>query len=415
MGLSRTMGRHTGVCAVLGFAILFWSSSSTAQDVSVVQTQQQANDRIKALSMEAKTVPHDYVIGNGDLLGITVFDVPELTRDVRVSQSGQISIPLVPVRLQMSGLTESQAEQKIAEVLEANGLVSHPEVGVMVREHKSKPITIVGAVAHPMVYQADRIVTLLEALAEAGGVSADAGDTVIVTRAHTAVFVAVQDVEPAKQQGQQAPGTGEPPQLDPEPASIASTKGAPGTPQAPLFPTEGQMADAAPTAVAMPSGAASESTEGASTSAYTITINLNELLEKGDTQNNIPLHAGDVVTVPHAGIVYVLGAVNKPGGFVVSNDRTQLTALKILALAGGATNIAKMHNAVIIRKDGQGKETQQEVDLKKILERQNEDLQLRASDILYVPDSLKKQVLIRTIELAVALGSAVAIFRLAYH
>jgi protein involved in polysaccharide export with SLBB domain len=416
MGLTRIMGRHTCVCAALGFAMLLWNTPSSAQDISVVQTQQEANDRIKALSVEAKAVPHEYVIGSGDLLGITVFDVPELTRDVRVSQSGQIGIPLVPVRLQVAGLTEFQAEQKIAEVLEANGLVSHPEVGVMVREHKSKPITIVGAVMHPMVYEADRIVTLLEALAEAGGVSADAGDTVIVTRGHTTTFVAVQ-VEPVKQEGPlPAPGAGEPPPLDPEPASTTTpAKTAPGAAQAPLFPTEKQMADAAAPAVTLPSSGASGPTAGASTSGNTITINLNELLEKGDTQNNIALQAGDVVTVPHAGIVYVLGAVNKPGGFVVSNDRTQLTALKILALAGGTTNVAKMHNAVIIRKDAQGKETEQEVDLKKILERENEDVQLRASDILYVPNSVKKQVIIRTVELAVALGSAVAIFRLAYH
>ena len=51
-----------------------------------------------------------------------------------------------------------------------------------VRERKSKPITVVGAVPHPMVYQAERPVTLLEVLAEAGGVAIDAGDTAIVTR-----------------------------------------------------------------------------------------------------------------------------------------------------------------------------------------------------------------------------------------
>ncbi len=87
-----------------------------------------------------------------------------------------------------------------------------------------------------------------------------------------------------------------------------------------------------------------------------ITIDLNELLEKGDTRNNIPLQAGDVVTVPHAGIVYVLGAVNRPGGFVMSNDRTQFTTMKVLALAGGITKIAKLDHAVIIRKDEQGKQ-----------------------------------------------------------
>lgn len=413
MGFIRTMGRRSCVCIAFASAMLMWNTPLSAQEISVVQTQQQANDRIKALSVEAKSVPHDYVIGNGDLLGISVFDVPELTRDVRVSQSGQISIPLVPVRLQVTGLTESQAEQKIAEVLEANGLVSHPEVGVMVREHKSKPITIVGAVAHPMVYEADRTVTLLEALAEAGGVSTDAGDTVIVTRMHTAVFVAVTDVEPVGEQ--MAPGAGEPPPLDPAPPSGTPASTDKSVTTAPVFPSAKPAPAEAAKATAASTGASTGPNDGSPASPNTITINLNELLEKGDTQNNITLQAGDVVTVPHAGIVYVLGAVNHPGGFVVSNDRTQLTALKILALAGGTTNVAKTHNAVIIRKDGQGKETQQEVDLKAILDRQNEDMQLRASDILYVPDDRKKEVLLRALELGIALGSAVAIFRLAYH
>jgi protein involved in polysaccharide export with SLBB domain len=405
------MGQYSCVSTALAGAMLLWNTPLGAQEISVVQTQQQANDRIKSLSMEAKSVPHDYVIGNGDLLGISVFDVPELTRDVRVSQTGQISIPLVPVRLQMTGLTESQAEQKIAEVLEANGLVSHPEVGVMVREHKSKPITIVGAVVHPMVYEADRTVTLLEALAEAGGVSPDAGDTVIVTRLRSAAFVVIPDVEPVKEQ--KAPGAGEPPLLDPAPASGSSSKTDQGVRPASVFPSEKQIAEAGTPKPA--DSAVSGPNEGVPSAANTITINLNELLEKGDTQNNITLLAGDVVTVPHAGIIYVLGAVAHPGGFVVSNDRTQLTALKILALAGGTTSIAKVHHAVIIRKNNQGKESEQEVDLKKILERQDEDMQLRASDILYVPDDRTKQVLIRAAELGIALGSAVAIFRLAYH
>src|SRR5437879_8701042 len=134
------------------------------------------------MSSSARVMPHDYVIGNGDLLDLEVFDVKELSREVRVSQTGSIGIPLIPVRLHVTGLTEIQAEQKIAEVLESNGLVSHPQVSVSVKERKSKPITVVGAVQHAMVYQADRPVTILEVLAEAGGIASDAGDTVIVTR-----------------------------------------------------------------------------------------------------------------------------------------------------------------------------------------------------------------------------------------
>src|SRR5579872_5065202 len=175
---------------LLGLLVL--APPSRAQ--AVLETPQQTNDRIRELSAAARMAPHDYVIGNGDMLAIEVFDVKELSRDVRVSQTGSIGIPLVPVRLHVSGLTETQAEQKIAEVLEANGLVSHPEVSVTVKERKSKPITVVGAVAHPLVYQADRQVTLLEVLAEAGGLANDAGDEVIITR--PAPRMALSESEP---------------------------------------------------------------------------------------------------------------------------------------------------------------------------------------------------------------------------
>ena len=113
--------------SVSSWRLLFLASPILcAQDVTIVDTPQQANDRIRTLTMGAHSAPHDYVIGSGDLLGITVFDVPELTRDVRVSQMGSISIPLVPTRLTVAGLTELQAEQKIAEVLEANGISQSP-------------------------------------------------------------------------------------------------------------------------------------------------------------------------------------------------------------------------------------------------------------------------------------------------
>src|SRR5437899_5324869 len=166
--------------AVLLVSLVLPPTSGAQQ--AVLETPQQVNDRIRSMSASARVMPHDYVIGNGDLLNLEVFDVKELSREVRVSQTGSIGIPLVPVRLHVAGLTEVQAEQKIAEILESSGLVSHAEVSLSVKERKSKPITVVGAVSHPMVYQADRPVTLLEVLAEAGGVANDAGDTVIVSR-----------------------------------------------------------------------------------------------------------------------------------------------------------------------------------------------------------------------------------------
>src|SRR5205823_14413738 len=148
-----------------------------------VETPQQVNERIRALSAKTPApAPHEYVIGKGDLVGIEVYEVPELSRDVRVSQTGTIGLPLLPARIYVAGLTELQLQQKIAEVLEADGLVTNPRVMITVKDRKSKPITIVGAIPHPMVYQADREMTLIQLLAEAGGISQDASDTVLITR-----------------------------------------------------------------------------------------------------------------------------------------------------------------------------------------------------------------------------------------
>jgi len=384
-------------CLVPGalLALLPLSQPCRAQSVHgqpILETPQQVNDRIRELSASLRTMPHDYVIGPGDLLNIVVFDVPELSRELRVSQTGTIGIALVPVRLHVAGLTEMQAEQKIAEVLETNGLVTHADVSVSVKEHKSKPITIVGAVPHPMVYEADRPVTLLEALAQAGGISSDAGDTIIVSRPS-------QDAPP---------DAGEPPEIGPEEPPPPN-----GSPSA-----AGGQKDTAPASSA--SGpTATSSNSSANTEppplANTITINLSNLMETGDTKNNIPLQAGDVVTVPHAGIVYVLGAVGRAGGYILANDRTQLTTLKILSLAGGLTRTAKSDKAVIVRKDNSGQQHEVPIDLKKVLDRKAEDLQLQPSDILYVPESGAKQALFRAVEIGLAVGSGVALYRLAYH
>src|SRR5882724_6088137 len=172
-----------GWCFVTSALFGMMVSAPPSHAQTALETPQQVNDRIRSLSANLRMTPHDYVIGRGDVLNIEVFDVKELSREVRVSQTGTIGIPLLPVRLYVAGLTEVQGEQKIAEVLEAHGLVSHPQVSVSVKERKSKPITVVGAVPRPMVYQADRPVTILEVLAEAGGIANDAGDTVIVARA----------------------------------------------------------------------------------------------------------------------------------------------------------------------------------------------------------------------------------------
>jgi protein involved in polysaccharide export with SLBB domain len=248
-----------------------------------------------------------------------------------------------------------------------------------------------------MVYQADRPVTLLEVLAEAGGIANDAGDTVIVTRLAQ----------------ESPPDSSEPPAIGPEEAAPSAAQ---------KTPSAGAVSDSPSLGPTVP-GAATKDSASSSTSAdteppplrNTITVNLNELMENGDTANNLALQAGDVVTVPHAGIVYALGAVGRPGGFVLANDRAQMTTLKVLSLAGGLSRTAKKDKAVIIRRDSQGQQHEVAVDLKKVLERQTEDVQLHPSDILYVPDSAGKQAMYKGLEFGLALATAVALYRIAYH
>jgi polysaccharide export outer membrane protein len=357
-----------------GFLLLHAAPSLRAQNV---ETSDKANERLRTLAASSNRTPapSDYVIGPGDLVNVQVFDVPEMSRELRVSQTGTIGMPLVPVRLHVAGLTETQTERKITEVLEANGLISHPEVSVTVKEKKSRPITIVGAVAHPQVYEADRQVTLIDVLAQAGGITADAGDHVIVTRPERDNL---QDTADAAQ--------------NLAPAGFAS--------------------DAAPAAAQSSDKPNAEPPQIPPPLVNTITVNLSQILEAGDMVNNVVIQPGDVVTVPHAGIVYVLGAVPRPGGYTVTNDRAQLSTLKVLSLAGGLERTAKSDRAVIVRKDATGKQQEVDVDLKKIMKFEAEDVQLRPSDILYVPRSAGKQAALRAAELATAIGTGVLIYRL---
>jgi polysaccharide export outer membrane protein len=394
-------------CFAAAWLLVLMVAGVPTRGQTVVGTPQETNERIREMSFAARITPHDYIIGSGDTLSVDVFDVKELSRDVRVSQTGTIGLPLVPVRLHVKGLTETQAEQKIAEVLQANGLVSHPEVSVAVKDRKSKPITVVGAVGHPLVYQAERPTTLMEVLAEAGGIANDAGDTAIVSR---------PSADPNDKEGpaDAPPISNE--DVIPPPVSKETT---PVTGVAPAGPVSSQAPISAATANTGPDASAGAKDAPVPTEApalsNTITVNLNELMESGDATNNIILQAGDIVTVPHAGIVYVLGAITKPGGYVLANDRSHMTTLKMLALAGGFNRTAKSDRAVIIRRDRQGQQHEQTVDLKRIVERKAEDVRLDPSDILYVPDSKAKQILIRATETAVGLATGVALYRVAYR
>jgi len=134
-------------------------------------------------------------------------------------------------------------------------------------------------------------------------------------------------------------------------------------------------------------------------------VDLKKLLEDGDAASNVTLYPGDRVTVQRAGIVYVVGAVNRAGGFVLKNDREQMTVLKAVALADNLKSTAEPKKAMIIRKNGAAAGLEIPVDLGRILAGRGPDQSLEANDILFVPDSAGKRALHRAGEAAAQAAS----------
>ena len=122
-------------------------------------------------------------IGVDDLIGIAVYDAPELTRTVRVSSDGTIRLPMVRRRIPVAGLFPIDVESAISEELSKEEIMVDPIVSVSVVESRSRPISVAGAVKAPVTFQASGLVTLLDALSRAGGLSEDAGPDILVSRA----------------------------------------------------------------------------------------------------------------------------------------------------------------------------------------------------------------------------------------
>lgn len=112
------------------------------------------------------------LIGEQDLLDITVFKVPDLTRSVRVDGQGYITYPLVG-KLHAKGLRPAQLEEQLARLL-AKGYMHDPQVTVLVKESTQNRITVEGAVRLPGVFPVVGSMTILQALAKAGGLTEQA-------------------------------------------------------------------------------------------------------------------------------------------------------------------------------------------------------------------------------------------------
>lgn len=115
-------------------------------------------------------------------------------------------------------------------------------------------------------------------------------------------------------------------------------------------------------------------------------VDLKRLLN-GEAALNIPIRHGDVIHVPFAGNAYVLGGVRRPGAVTVKDD---LTLSQAVALAGGLDPVLATSRVTITRRDEQGNALKLAADLKRILQRQEEDIPLKDKDVVVGESALRK-------------------------
>ncbi len=272
-------------------------------------------------------------IGHDDLIGVTVYDAPELTRTIRVNPEGDIRLPMVKQPIHAAGLYPEDLEKAIADALVSDHVLVDPVVTVSIVEYRSRPITVVGEVKTPLTFQATGNVTLLDAISRAQGLTENAGSEILVS-----------------QQTQDADG---------KPSTLVQR-----------IPARG-------------------------------------LLDGSNPSLDLALQGGEVIRVPEAGRVYVVGDVKKPGAFYIT-DGSESSVLKALALSEGLDSFSS-HTAYIYRLEDNGKGRKEiPIELKKIMNRKLPDVALEADDILYIPNANGAKASLKVLEESVGVGTALS-------
>jgi polysaccharide export outer membrane protein len=281
----------------------------------------------------------DSIISPDDVLDIYILDVPELSRQYRVSPSGTVQMPLLAHALPAAGMKLTAFSDAVAQALRESEVVSNPHITVSISSSRMNSVAIMGSVKMPQIYPVFGRTTLLDVLSQAQGLTDDASRIAVISRGE----LGAQTVK------------------------------------------------------------ATEKIE---------TVDLTKLLESGNPADNVDIYPGDRVTVPRAGIVYVTGAVTKPGGFVIKSTGEGMTVLQALALAENVKSTAIRSKAVVIRADPSAPNGRRQIpmDLKKILAGKMEDPVLQGNDILFVPDSTGKKAFSRSIDAAVAVTTGIIIY-----
>jgi polysaccharide biosynthesis/export protein len=329
------------------------AATTAAESMPVSQSQSAADKLADSASLYQPVDKGGYILGAGDQLSVRIFgadDLPE--RPIEVGADGKIGLPMVG-KVQASGVSVRDVEADLT--TRYRTYFKDPQLTVTVTDYRSQPVTVVGAVNAPGVIQLRGPTRLMRVISQAGGLKPEAGDRIIITR-----------------------------RLPPNQGPAATTTSSPAT------------------GLTEPNA-----------SFYLKEIDLLKILDGTDPSANLIVEANDLITVPRAKMIYVIGDVGRPGGYVLDGHTSKLTVLQAIALAGGVNRSAAYGSTKILRPTtgGDAPRTETQIDLKKILASKSPDISLHADDILYVPNSLTKAVTARTIEVAVAVGSGLLIWK----
>ena len=153
-----------------------------------------------------------------------------------------------------------------------------------------------------------------------------------------------------------------------------------------------------------------DATEDVAGGFSTAEIDLKSLLEARNPEKNIVIRSNDVISVPRAELVYVVGEVAKPGPLALSGGHS-ISVMEALSSSGGVLRTAAPAHARILRRlAGEQKRAELNIDLKKIMQGKANDLPLSAGDILVVPDGTGKRVTTRAIEALIQAGTIVGTY-----
>lgn len=356
--------RRLAKVRVYGIAIFLLGglTSGWAQQRAVVPAVQplvgtKATSTTEAPPAAQNAPTDDYTVSPEDQLDINVMGVEEVSRTYRVSSNGLLTLPLLREPIPVAGESLDQLSHLIADKYQEAGILNNAQVTVTLRETRLHAVLVSGAVKLPQSYPVYGPTRLLDVIIKAGGLSDAAGNDAIIMRGDIGAR-----------------------------ADLAESGRAGGVD---------------------PSG-----------NGQSFTLNIRKLVETGDDKTNILLYPGDRITVQRADLIYVMGAVARPGGYVLNESRQQVTVLKALAMAGDVTGIAKKGRITILRRDPTGPEDKREeipVNYKEIVKGESVDLRLKPDDILFVPESAGIKAWRTTVSSAVTVATEGGAALMIYH